>query len=64
MLSTDNRKTQAQFHCVECGFEGNADDVASINIEAAGHAVLAHGEAVSSDAFVKWEPTKELRCEV
>ena len=28
----DNRKTQAQFECVECGFKLNADHNASINI--------------------------------
>jgi putative transposase len=28
----DNRRTQAKFACVECGFEGHADWVAAINI--------------------------------
>lgn len=28
----DNRKTQALFHCIECGFEENADFVGAINI--------------------------------
>ena len=28
----DNRQTQSQFKCVECGFELNADHNASINI--------------------------------
>ena len=26
-VSKDNRKTQAKFECVECGFEENADDI-------------------------------------
>ena len=43
-ISKDNRKTQAKFKCVACAFEKNADDVASINIEARGHRVLALGE--------------------
>lgn len=31
-VDKDNRKTQSQFKCVECGFELNADHNASINI--------------------------------
>ena len=31
-ISPDNRKTQAEFICVECGFTENADTNASINI--------------------------------
>ena len=42
--SADNRKTQANFTCVECGYTANADDVASLNILTAGRAVL-RGEA-------------------
>lgn len=60
-VAAENRQTQAQFLCVECGFEGNADDVASINIEAAGHAVLAHGEVVQSGTSAKWEPSEGVR---
>ncbi len=40
-VSADNRKTQAQFLCVECGFEENADLVGAINVLRAGHARLA-----------------------
>jgi len=40
-VSADNRPTQAQFECVECGFEGNADVVGAINVLRAGHARLA-----------------------
>ena len=50
--------------CTSCGakrYLGNADDVASINIETAGHAVLAHGEVAQSGASIKWEPTEEPR---
>lgn len=39
--SKDNRQTQAQFECVECGFEENADVVGAINILRAGHARFA-----------------------
>ena len=37
----DNRKTQAVFVCVECGFQENADLVGAINILRAGHARIA-----------------------
>lgn len=37
-VSADNRRTQAQFLCVQCGFEDNADVVGAINILRAGHA--------------------------
>ena len=40
-VSGDNRKTQAVFACVECGFQENADLVGAINILRAGHARLA-----------------------
>ncbi|WP_245880956.1 RNA-guided endonuclease InsQ/TnpB family protein [Thauera aromatica] len=40
-VSADNRKTQARFACVECGFEENADVVGAINILRAGHARCA-----------------------
>jgi transposase len=36
--SKDNRHTQARFCCAECGFQGNADFVASVNIETRGQA--------------------------
>jgi putative transposase len=40
-ISKDNRKSQALFKCVACGYENNADLVAAINIEARGHRVLS-----------------------
>lgn len=40
-ISKENRKTQAKFCCVACGFAANADLVGAINIERAGHARLA-----------------------
>ncbi len=40
-VSADNRKTQAVFLCVACGFSGHADLVAANNILRAGHARLA-----------------------
>jgi putative transposase len=40
-ISKENRKTQAQFACVECGFSENADLVGAINVLRAGHARIA-----------------------
>lgn len=57
-VSADNRKTQAKFACVSCGFEEHADLVGAINILAAGHAVLACGGKVPSDLPVKQEPAE------
>jgi putative transposase len=39
-ISADNRKTQAHFACVECGYKGNADVVAAVNIITRGLALL------------------------
>ena len=36
-----DRKTQAQFECAQCGFEANADVVGAINVLRAGHARFA-----------------------
>lgn len=38
-----NRTTQADFRCVGCGYRGNADVVASINIAGAAAGLLRHG---------------------
>jgi putative transposase len=40
-ISADNRRTQAKFECVECGFEDNADLIGAINVLRAGHARFA-----------------------
>jgi len=59
--SKKNRKTQAQFRCLKCGHEEDADLNASKNIlaahlEAAGHAVIACGvEPEEMEATMKQE---------
>jgi len=53
--SQENRKTQASFECIECGYKNNADCVGAINILARGHRVLACGETALADS-VKQEP--------
>jgi putative transposase len=43
----ENRLSQAQFSCMECGFKENADINAAKNILAAGHAVLCLSSEVA-----------------
>ena len=52
-VSPDNRKTQARFQCVQCGFTEHADRVGAINIKARGHSVLACGETGLPDSAKK-----------
>ena len=40
-VSSANRRTQAEFACVECGYREHADLVGAINIRRAGHARIA-----------------------
>lgn len=55
-IAKDNRRTQARFLCIHCGYENNADVVGAVNILERGHRLLACGELVQSDHFVKQEP--------
>ena len=65
-VAADNRKTQARFECVECGYHNNADHVGAMNILARGHRVAACGEEGSGSgrktrakpASAKQEPTE------
>lgn len=59
-ISPENRRSQAKFVCVHCGYSANADVNAAQNILAAGHAVLACGEKVQSDRSVKQEPAEGI----
>lgn len=53
-VSKDNRKTQSEFACVECGYHNNADTVGAINVLARG---LSGDSLWSSDiAAVKQKP--------
>jgi putative transposase len=52
-IAKENRPNQAQFKCVNCGFEGHADVVGAINVLARGHRVFACGEAVSRAKVAK-----------
>ena len=41
LVSAENRKTQATFACIGCGYRSNADEVGAINVLRAGRARLA-----------------------
>ncbi|MBN2865593.1 MAG: transposase [Thiotrichales bacterium] len=42
-ISKNNRKTQSEFECEECGFKANADLVGALNVLERGHRLLACG---------------------
>jgi len=59
----DNRKTQAHFVCMDCGFAEHADLVGAINIRRAGLARLACGDTsleVRASAQESTEDTRQL----
>ena len=55
-VSAENRKRQATFVCVQCGFSANADFVAACNIREAGLALLACSYP-SGDVSPSWQLT-------
>ena len=65
-VAPENRRTQAQFLCVECGHIANADVVGAINILERGQRLSACGEdgsgrgrkTATQPASVKQEPTE------
>lgn len=57
-ISADNRKTQAEFKCVNCSYENNADIVGAINILERGHRLLACGESIQLNRSMKQEPSE------
>jgi putative transposase len=56
--SAENRKTQAKFVCVRCGFSAHADWVAAINIREAGFALLACRSSSHAVSASWQEPTE------
>jgi putative transposase len=68
-ISKENRPSQAQFRCLSCGHEANADENAARNILAAGLAVSACGEDIRQGrnifpaASAKQEPAEIPRTE-
>ena len=64
-VSADNRTSQAQFACVECGYEDNADVVGAINVLRAGHARFAcevSGEVIPPAAGTHRGDSRAVRC--
>jgi putative transposase len=59
-VSKENRKTQAEFVCVNCDYSNHADVVGAINILERGHRLLACGERTQSGRSLKQEPTEAI----
>ena len=57
-ISKENRPTQVQFLCVDCGYENHADVVGAINVLERGQRLLACGESAQSGRSMKQEPTE------
>ena len=55
-----NRRSQARFACVACGYENHADVVGAINVLARGIRVLACGATAQSGPAMKQEPAGVL----
>lgn len=71
-VAKENRRTQAEFACVQCGYQNHADVVGAMNILERGLRLLACGEDVSRvkvarpkrAASVKQEPTEATQASV
>jgi putative transposase len=71
-VSARNRRSQAKFKCVQCGYENHADVVGALNVLARGYRVIACGERGSGSgqktgtkpSSVKQEPTEATMREV
>jgi putative transposase len=57
-IAKENRVTQAEFLCVDCGYENNADVVGAINVLARGHRVLACRDTSPEVGASAQEPTE------
>ena len=60
-VSPDNRRTQAAFRCVRCGYENNADVVGAINILERGYRLSACGDTPSARGTPAQEPTEDTQ---
>ncbi len=57
-VSKDNRKTQAEFECVDCHYKNHADVVGAMNILERGYRLLACGDATILGRSMKQEPAE------
>ena len=55
----DNRKTKAKFRCTSCGYEGNADAGAAVNILGRGQHLRACGELVPVNVAQVSRPSRK-----
>ena len=58
-VSKHNRRTQAKFRCTSCGYEGNADAVAAVNILGRGQRLRACGELVPVNVAQVSRPSRK-----
>jgi len=58
LVAAANRRTQAMFQCIECGYQNHADEVGAMNILERGLRLLACGEPAQSGRSVKQEPAE------
>ena len=63
-ISRNNRKTQALFLCIECGFRENADLVAAVNILSRGFMQLRDEGQDTVQACAGRETSAPIACEV
>jgi putative transposase len=63
-ISPSNRKIQALFLCLNCGYTANADYVSSMNILSRGMEVLRDEGQDTAQACAGWETTARIACEV
>ncbi|TCK33361.1 putative transposase [Paraburkholderia sp. BL8N3] len=61
-ISAANRKVQARFACVRCGFEANADHVGAINILSRGMQILRDEGQDAGDASPGCASTARIAC--
>jgi putative transposase len=64
LISPDNRKTQAQFLCLKCGFEENADYVSSVNVLSRGMKKLRDERQDTADASAGRATAAEIAWQV
>jgi putative transposase len=62
-VSAENRKTQAKFACVVCGYEHNADVVGAMNILARGMQKFRDEGQDTVDASIGCESTARIACQ-
>jgi putative transposase len=63
-VSAENRQTQAQFLCVKCGLEDNADRIGAINILSRGMQKLRDEGQDTAQACAGRETAARIACEV